>query len=263
MRLPLYHVNAFTTQPFSGNPAAVCPLDRWLDDQFLRKVAAENNFSATAFLVQQAGRYELRWFTSRCEIRLCGHATLASALVIMNILKPDVRVVHFETRWGGTLTVRRDGELLVMDFPVLQAEFVKPPDKLIRAIGTAPPPDHVLQGNDTYIVVYKDQTAVQDLRPDFALFEALHPFVVAVTARGNDVDFVSRYFAPSYGVPEDPVTGSVHCALTPYWANRLGKTKLHARQLSGRDGELWCELARDRIVLSGYAVLTMQGELVI
>jgi PhzF family phenazine biosynthesis protein len=272
MRIPLFHVNAFTTQPFKGNPAAVCSLDAWLDDELLRKVAAENNLSETAFFVSKDGQHngihhELRWFTPRGEVRLCGHATLASAYVVLCLLQPELDAVRFETRHRGTLTVRRESERFSMDFPAIFLKTcLSPPESLIPALGPGPPPCQVLEANQTYIAVYNDQSTIQNMRPDFARLEQLHPFVAAVTAPGDHVDFVSRYFKPSYGMPEDPVTGSLHCALTPYWTERLHKSQLHARQLSERGGELWCELARDeptkdRVLLKGHAVLTLQGSL--
>jgi PhzF family phenazine biosynthesis protein len=269
MRIPLFHVDAFTNEPFRGNPAAVCPLDAWLDDELLRKVAAENNLSETAFFVPKSGQfgenlYDLRWFTPRGEVKLCGHATLASAFVLLKLLQSGLHEVRFVTRFSGTLTVRKDDEIFAMDFPAM---FAKPcanvPDALISALGPGPRPLELMEMNDTYIAVYDNASTIQNMRPDFARLERLHPFVASVTAPGDEVDFVSRYFKPSYGMPEDPVTGSAHCALTPYWAQRLGKTQLDARQLSERGGELWCDLAGSRVILKGNAVLTMQGTLTI
>lgn len=260
MRIPLFHVDAFTNQPFRGNPAAVCPLHEWLDDGALLKVAAENNLSETAFFVPRGDHYDLRWFTPRCEARLCGHATLASAYVILNLLQAGLQTVKFDTRFSGVLTVSKEGEKFAMNLPAMSGTICPhPSEALIRSLGPGPGPSSVLEVNSTYIGVYDTQAAVQNIRPDFAQLEELHPFAVAVTAPGEDSDFVSRYFAPSYGVPEDPVTGSAHCALTPYWAEHLGKTHLHARQLSERGGELWCEMAADRVVIKGNAVLTLQG----
>jgi PhzF family phenazine biosynthesis protein len=266
MRIPLFHVDAFTQQAFRGNPAAVCPLPEWLDDELLLKVAAENNLSETAFFVPRGEHgvkhYDLRWFTPRCEVRLCGHATLASAYVILNLLQAGLQTVRFETRFSGALTVSRDGEKLVMDFPAMFAKTCTySPEALILGLGTAPHPSNLLEANDTYIAVYENQAAIQNIRPDFARLEELHPFAVAVTATGEESDFVSRYFAPSYGILEDPVTGSAHCTLTPYWTERLGKARLYARQLSERGGELWCEMAGDRVIIKGNAVLTLQGTL--
>jgi PhzF family phenazine biosynthesis protein len=269
MRIPLFHIDAFTNQPFQGNPAAVCLLDAWLDDESLQKVAAENNLSATAFFVRGGhlpgvGACDLRWFTPRCEIRLCGHATLATAYVALSLLESSIESVRFETRFSGPLTVRKSGEAFCMDFPALGPKSLsEPPVELLRALGHAPVGSarvlEVLEVNDTYFVVYETQSAVQDIRPDLNLLEQLHPFAVSLTAPGDDVNFVSRYFAPSYGVPEDPVTGSAHCALAPYWSRRLRKTSLHARQLSERGGEIFCEMAGDRVIIKGSAVLTLKG----
>ncbi len=266
MQIPLFHVNAFTNRAFHGNPAAVCPLQNWLDDGLLQKVAAENNLSETAFFVPRsaltAGIYDLRWFTPRCEVSLCGHATLASAYIVLNLLQAGLQSVRFETRSSGALIVTRDGNMFVMDIPAMSAKSNPgPPEPLLRALGPGPRPTSLLEANDTYIAVYENQAAIQNLHPDFAALEELHPFAVSVTAPGDEADFVSRYFAPSYGIAEDPVTGSVHCILTPYWADRLGKKNLYAQQISDRSGELWCELAGNRVLLRGNAVLTLQGTL--
>ena len=261
MRIPLFHVDAFTDQPFRGNPAAVCLLDLWLDEGQMRKVAAENNLSATAFLVKRNPAYQLRWFTPRCEVKLCGHATLASAHVLLN-RQPELASITFETKFRGTLTVRRDGQFLIMDFPAIPAkQRVSVPRGLIEALKLGAKPTEVLEADNASILVFDRTESVQNVRPDFELLQNLHPFVAVVTAQGTDVDFVSRYFAPSYGIPEDPVTGSAHCTLAPYWANRLGRSTLHARQLSERGGELWCEVAADRVLLKGKAIITLEGSL--
>jgi PhzF family phenazine biosynthesis protein len=262
MSLRVFHVDAFTAKPFAGNPAAVCPLARWLDDGLLQAVAAENNLSETAYFVPAGDHYELRWFTPRCEVKLCGHATLASAFVVLQILETGRDSVRFETRRSGALTVSRDGDLLAMDFPALAPwTSTTPPTALTEGLGKAPA--QVVQIEDNYFAIYESQEEVRRIRPDFRLLEKLHPAGVAITAPGDDADFVSRYFAPSYGIPEDPVTGSTHCSLAPYWAPRLGKTSLHARQVSERGGELWCEVKRERVILKGNAVLTLRGELLI
>jgi PhzF family phenazine biosynthesis protein len=264
VRIPLFHVDAFTEQPFRGNPAAVCFLDSWLDEGRLHKVAAENNLSETAFLVAAKGGYELRWFSPCCEVRLCGHATLASAHILLNLRQPQLDSVRFETRFHRTLTVKKTGEFLVMDFPALIPQLcANLPDIWRDALALQSPLSEVVEADETYILVVDRPETVRNVRPNFALLRNLHPYVVAVTARGDDVDFVSRYFAPSYGIPEDPVTGSAHCVLAPYWAKRLGKTQLHARQLSERGGELWCEVAGDRVLLKGKAVVTLEGSLLI
>ncbi len=217
MPLQLFHVDAFTFKPFTGNPAAVCPLAGWLDDSLLQAVAAENNLSETAFFVPAGHHYELRWFTPRCEVKLCGHATLASAFVVLQILETGRDSVRFETRRSGALTVRRDGNLLAMDFPALAPwACTAAPTALIEGLGKAPAA--VVQIEDDYFAAYESQEEVRGIRPDFRLLEKLHPAGVAITAPGDDADFVSRFFAPSYGIPEDPVTGSTHCSLAPYWA---------------------------------------------
>jgi PhzF family phenazine biosynthesis protein len=263
MSLPIFHVDAFTDQPFKGNPAAVCPLKAWLDDKLLLAVAAENNLSETAFFVPEGEQFRLRWFTPWCEVNLCGHATLASAFVLLTILEPQREVVSFATR-SGILTVRPEQDLLSMNFPALPPwNCPSPPPELIEGLGSQTRPTSVLQIKDNYFAVYESEDDVRRVRPDLRLLEKLHPAGVAVTAPGIHSDFVSRYFVPSYGIPEDPVTGSTHCSLTPYWAQRLGKTSLHARQVSERGGEMWCELSDDRVILKGKAVLTMQGSLFI
>jgi PhzF family phenazine biosynthesis protein len=262
VRIPLFHVDAFTEKPFRGNPAAVCFLDSWLDEGRLRKVAAENNLSETAFLVPAQGGYELRWFSPSCEVRLCGHATLASAHILLNLQQPQLDSVRFETRFHGTVTVKKAGEFLVMNFPALFPQpCANPPDIWRDTLALQSLPTEVVEADETYILVVDGPETVRNVHPNFAPLRNLHPYVVAVTARGDDVDFVSRYFAPSYGIPEDPVTGSAHCILAPYWAKRLGKSKLHARQLSERGGEVWCEVAEDRVLLKGKAVLTLEGSL--
>jgi PhzF family phenazine biosynthesis protein len=262
MYLSVFHVDAFTAKAFGGNPAAVCPLAEWLDDDLLRAVASENNLSETAYLLPRGDRYDLRWFTPRCEAKLCGHATLASALVVLQVLAPGSNSVRFETRFSGALTVSRDGDLLAMDFPA-NAPWVcaNPPAALLDGLGRAPV--SVMQVEDNYFAVYEREEDVRRICPNFRILEKLHPAGVAITAPGEDSDFVSRYFAPSYGIPEDPVTGSTHCSLAPYWGERLGKTSLYARQVSQRGGELWCELQGHRVAIKGSAVLTLRGELLI
>lgn len=267
MYLPLFHVNAFTDRPFAGNPAAVCPLAGWLDDSILQAVAAENNLSETAFFVPNGEHYDLRWFSPRSEVKLCGHATLASAFVLLEILGTEncdkkSESVRFETRFKGAITVRRDGDLLAMDFPKLAPwPCEAPPAALLE--GLEKTPASVVQIEDDYFAVYDREEDVKAICPNLRLLEQLHPFGVGVTAPGESCDFVSRFFVPSYGIPEDPVTGSTHCSLAPYWAQRLGKTNLHARQLSERGGELWCEVRAERVILKGSAVLTLRGEMTI
>jgi PhzF family phenazine biosynthesis protein len=263
MSIAIFHVDAFTAQPVAGNPAAVCPLVEWLDDKVLLSVAAENNLSETAYFVPRGGEhYELRWFTPRCEVKLCGHATLASGFVLMQLLAPELKSVRFETRYSGALTVSRASSLFAMDFPSLSPwPCEAPPTDLIKGLGKTPV--EVMQIKDNYFAVFESEQDVKSIRPDFRLLEKLHPAGVAITAPGKDADFVSRYFAPSYGIMEDPVTGSTHCSLAPYWAQRFGKKKLFARQVSERGGEIWCEVEEPRVILKGNAVLTLRGELLI
>jgi len=264
MRVPIFHVDAFTDRPFSGNPAAVCFLDSWLDDGWLRKVAAENNLSATAFLVREGDLYSIRWFTRSCEIRLCGHATFASAFVLLHHLEPAVNSIQFKTLHSGTITVQKTADSLSMDLPAFSPTSCKTvPDALVRGLGLASGSYEVLEANSTYFVVFDNPETIRSLRPDVRLLETLHPYAVSVSAKDNTADFISRYFAPSYGLPEDPVTGSANCGLAPYWGKRLGKERLHARQVSERGGEISCELSEGRVKLTGKAVLTLQGMLLL
>jgi PhzF family phenazine biosynthesis protein len=262
MRIPVFTVDAFARQRFTGNPAAVCPLSAELDDWTMGKVASECNISATAFFVPRQGVFDIRWFSPSCEIQLCGHATLAAAYVLTNLLRPDLDEIRFETREHRLLTVRREGEILSMDFPRVAATTCKEaPNGLLQALSAVSMPKKVLEANQTSIVVFDSEREIRDLKPDFMQLHSLHPFATAVTAPGKDVDYVCRYFAPSYGVPEDPVTGSAQCALAPYWANRLKKRQLQVKQLSARGGEMECEVKEDRVTLKGQGVLTMQGTL--
>jgi PhzF family phenazine biosynthesis protein len=264
MRIPLFHVDAFTDHAFRGNPAAVCFLDFWLDDALLGKVATENNLPATAFLVPSATGYALRWFSPVCELKLCGHATLAAAFVLFHFVSPQLEEVVFSTL-RGDLRVQNGGHLVAMDFPALTAKSCAPSPELVSALAPSLTQADILQtfaGNQTYAVLLSSQAQVQSFQPDVASLKTLHPEVVVITAPGDDVDFVSRYFAPGYGLPEDWVTGSSHCLLTPIWAERLGKSTLQARQLSARGGELSCELRGDRVMLQGKAVATLKGSLI-
>jgi PhzF family phenazine biosynthesis protein len=260
MRIPLYQIDAFTSRVFGGNPAAVCPLEEWLDDATMQAIAAENNLAETAFFVGRGERRQLRWFTPACEIDLCGHATLASALVISELMEPGCREMKFDTR-SGELAVTRNGDMYTLDFPALKTTRMEASEELVRALGD--PPREVWRGARDTMVVYGSEDEVRSLAPDMAAVQRLDTFAVIVTAPGNDVDFVSRFFAPAAGIPEDPVTGSAHCTLIPYWAQVLGKTKLAARQISQRGGELWCELVGDRVRISGHGVLFAKGEIYI
>ena len=256
MEIPLYQIDAFADRVFAGNPAAVCPLDAWLPDAVMQAIAAENNLSETAFFVGAGGDYELRWFTPAVEVDLCGHATLASAHVIFEHLEPGCRRVRFATR-SGILTVARDGDLLAMDFPANPPQPCAAPADLAGALGAEP--RELLCTRDHYLVLLDDEDRVRALAPDPARIAALDRWAVIATAPGRRSDFVSRFFAPRKGVPEDPVTGSAHCVLAPYWAARLGRTELAARQVSARGGRLRCRLQGDRVELAGRAAPFMQG----
>ena len=257
MQIPLFQVDAFSDRLFAGNPAAICPLETWLPDDAMQAIAAENNLSETAFFVREGDGYRLRWFTPGVEVDLCGHATLASAFVIMTSLDPSVQSVSFQTR-SGKLTVQRDGDLYAMDFPSRPPERCEAHPRLVDALGTAPL--EVLAARD-YLAVYRDEDEVQSLQPDMELLSQIDRFATIVTAPGRKYDFVSRFFAPAKGVPEDPVTGSAHCTLIPYWARRLNRTVLRAFQASLRGGEVFCELQGDRVRIAGRAVLYLEGVL--
>lgn len=257
MKIRQYQVDAFAKEVFEGNPAAVCPLDHWPEDRLLQAIAEENNLAETAFFVPSAKGFSLRWFTPVREVDLCGHATLASAHVLFEILGYDHPAITFETR-SGDLTVERRGSLLVMDFPALRPRPCAAPDALIDALGQQP--SEVLAADD-YIAVFDSEAVIRALSPDQTGLRALDLRGVAVTAPGNQVDFVSRFFAPKYGIPEDPVTGSAHCELTPYWAAKLNRNRLQARQVSRRGGDVACELRGERVALAGSAVLFMEAEI--
>jgi PhzF family phenazine biosynthesis protein len=256
-RIPVYQIDAFTDQLFGGNPAAVCPLESWLPTETMQAVATENNLSETAFFVARngSGEYDLRWFTPAAEVDLCGHATLASAHLVLRSLAPDLDTVRFHTA-SGPLEVSRDGELLVMDFPARPPKPRDLPAGFEEAIGLAPAEMWSATKN---MAVFETAAQVRDLAPNLDYIAGLDLDGLICTAPGDDCDFVSRYFAPHVGIPEDPVTGSAHCTTVPFWAERLGKTKLHARQISARGGELFCEAAGDRVRMAGHAVMFLSG----
>lgn len=257
--IKIYAVDAFTDTLFQGNQAAVCPLETWLPDDVLQSIATENNLSETAFIVGGDGSYDIRWFTPKVEVDLCGHATLASAWVVFNTLEPGAPKVDFVTREAGPLSVVRNGDLLELDFPSRSPEAGDVPDGLVAALGSTP--KAVLQSRDSFCV-FETEDDVRALTPDFAALEAVDTWGVIATAPGDgDIDFVSRFFAPRQGIAEDPVTGSAHCSLTPYWANHLGKTSLEARQVSARGGKLSCTLRGDRVGIAGYVTPYMEGRL--
>ncbi|HEY7304503.1 MAG TPA: PhzF family phenazine biosynthesis protein [Bryobacteraceae bacterium] len=255
MEFPIYQVDAFTASIFRGNPAAVCPLQSWLPDTKMQAIAAENNLSETAFFVRNGGNFQLRWFTPACEVDLCGHATLASAYVLFQELHEPGDTIRFETK-SGELSVRRDKDRLVLDFPARPPHRITPDPTLVSALGGNPV--EVLAAHD-YLVCYQSEEEVRSLSPDMEALKKIDCFAFIVTGPGHECDFVSRFFAPAKGIPEDPVTGRAHCTLIPYWASRLGKTTLFARQVSARGGELWCKLAGDRVEIAGQAALFLRG----
>ena len=258
MTIPIYQVDAFTLGPFSGNPAAVCPLDTWLDDDTMQNIAAENNLAETAFIVARDSGYDLRWFTPLVEVDLCGHATLAAGYAVLNHLRSDLNSVSFETI-SGELIVSREGERPSMDFPARAPTPVAVSEALSDALGLAPSELHLSRD---VLAVYDDEASVRRLSPDQAKLAALDDgFGVIVTAKGDTVDFVSRFFVPKGGIAEDPVTGSAHCTLVPFWAERLGRSQLVAHQVSARGGELLCKLRGDRVIVSGQCVLFLTGSI--
>ena len=257
MKLQIFQIDAFASRPFAGNPAAVVPLDAWLPDDVMQAIAMENNLAETAFFVPSENGYDLRWFTPTIEMDLCGHATLASGFLLFEILGTDQSILRFQTR-SGELTVEKAGGRYVLDFPSRPGVTADTPAGLIEAIGAAP--KEVLKSRD-YMLVYESEADIRAIKPNFEALAKIDTHAVIVTAKGDNADFVSRFFAPEVGVPEDPVTGSAHCTLIPYWAEKLGKNELYANQVSWRGGELFCELAGDRVKINGHAVLYMKGEI--
>lgn len=257
MKLPIFQVDAFSDRPFRGNPAAVCPLEQWLPDETMQGIAAECNLSNTAFFVTNGEAFHLRWFTPAVEVDLCGHATLATAHVLWNHLGYSRQEIYFDTR-GGRITVGQDSGRIVLHFPAWPPQHCAVDENLIPALGHQPL--DVLAARD-YLVVYGSEKEVRELHPDMHRLTEIDRFGTVVTAPGDSCDFVSRFFAPSKGVPEDPVTGSAHAMLIPYWAERLNRTSLHARQISRRSGDLACRYLGDRVTIAGHAVTFFSGEI--
>lgn len=250
-----FEVRSFTDNIFNGNPAGVCPLERWIDDGLMQRIAAENNLSETAFFVPKDDHYELRWFTPAIEVDLCGHATLAAAYVLFEHLDHGGESILFRSA-SGDLPVARIGSSFVMDFPARPASPIDPPEHLQKGLpGTL---GKVYKSRD-YMVVYESEEIVREMEPKFFELGRLDCTGIVITAPGDEVDFVSRFFAPQAGILEDPVTGSAHCTLAPYWAERLGRTELTARQVSKRGGELACRVVDDRVHIAGRAVLYSRG----
>jgi predicted PhzF superfamily epimerase YddE/YHI9 len=258
MRTPIFQVDAFTTRRFAGNPAAVMPMEALPADATLQAIAAENNLAETAFLHPHDGGYHLRWFTPTTEVPLCGHATLASAAVVMERLEPGRTQVVFHSA-SGPLTVNRVGTGYVMDFPARPSERVTPPPGLGEALGVVPA--EVFANDFNYLALLENAQILRELAPDMAAIARLdRPGVIVTTSGDGQFDFISRYFAPAKGIPEDPVTGSAHCMLAPYWANRLGKTSFRAFQASPRGGEVLCRLRGERVELEGSCVFYLEGD---
>jgi PhzF family phenazine biosynthesis protein len=259
MKLTIYQVDAFAEKVFRGNPAAIVPLEDWIDDEVMQKIAMENNLSETAFFVKTDTGYHIRWFTPEYEIDLCGHATLASAYIIKNFLEPHLAEVSFTTqKVGGLRAIAKDG-MYTLDFPSRMPQTCDVPHILLKCLNITTAVE-VLKSRD-YFVVLPNEEAVKNTEPDFALMRELDAIGVIVTAKGQSADVVSRCFYPGLGIQEDPVTGSAHCNIVPYWSDKLNKTKLFCKQLSQRGGDLQCELEGDRILMSGKCVLYLQGEI--
>lgn len=259
MKIALYQVDAFTDQVFSGNPAAVCPLSDWLSADLMQNIAQENNLSETAFFVQEADHFAIRWFTPTVEVDLCGHATLASAYVIFNLLGYEKEEIVFESVHSGTLKVTRQRDTLTLDFPADDPAPYDLTQDLTDCLKL--PLTLAFKGRDDFMLVFENEAQIQTLNPDLTAIARLYARGLIVTAPGDKVDFVSRFFGPQSGVDEDPVTGSAHTTLTPYWAKRLGKTNLTAIQLSKRTGYLICQYLGDRVKISGQAKLYLKGEI--
>lgn len=258
MKLPIFQVDAFASSLFKGNPAAVVPLTQWLPDMILQQIALENNLSETAFFISEDNHYHIRWFTPKAEVNLCGHATLATAHVLFNELNFQGDILLFNSR-SGILTVRRIEDKLQLDFP---ADFVQPIELnpvFTEALGRAPMA--TFKGRTDYLLLFDSEETIRDIKPNFHLLKQTDARGIIITAAGKDVDFVSRFFAPRVGVDEDPVTGSAHTSLVPFWAERLHKIEFTAFQLSERGGQLWCTLAGDRVLIAGRAITYLRGEI--
>jgi PhzF family phenazine biosynthesis protein len=255
MQIPIYQTDNFTDRLFSGNPAAVCPLEQWLDDKVMQSIAAENNLSETAFFVKEGSNYRIRWFTPTSEVDLCGHATLASAYVYFKYIKSGENTIKFLSR-SGDLIVNQSSDKLSLDFPATVPVKTSLSESLLSTLNFQPL--EVLAAQD-YMLVYKNLDQVVQFNPPLKKLKEIELRGLIVTAPGKDCEFVSRFFAPKYGIDEDPVTGSSHCALVPYWSQKLGKKILHAKQLSKRGGELFCEMKKNRVIISGKVVEYMRG----
>lgn len=259
MKLTLFQIDAFTNQLFSGNPAAICPLEEWIDEDKMQKIAAENNLAETAFFVKKGEQYDIRWFTPTVEVDLCGHATLAAAFVLFQHLGVNTREILFNSHRSGPLGVTRNGDLLTLNFPVDSIQEIDFDWESFQ--GLSLPAKEVFMGKTDYLFVYEKESQVANMMPDFIEIAKLNARGIIITAPGDEVDFVSRFFGPQSGIDEDPVTGSAHTTLIPYWSKKLNKNLLTAKQLSFRGGELTGELCGDRVKISGECVLYLTGEI--
>jgi len=258
MKLSIFQADAFASELFKGNPAAVVPLNEWLSDQKLQQIAAENNLSETAFFIPEGDQFHIRWFTPKTEVDLCGHATLATAHILFNELNFQHERIEFESK-SGILTVKKLEDKLQLDFP---ADFVRLEEKnpeFSKALGTQPIAE--FKGNTKHLLLFNSEETIRNMKPNFHLLKQTGVRGVIVTSKGNDVDFVSRCFGPGVGIDEDPVTGSAHTLLIPFWSWRLGKKEMTALQLSERGGQLWCTLSGDRVLIAGKAVTYLRGEI--
>jgi len=258
MTLPIYQVDAFTTNVFKGNPAAVIPLEKWLDDSILQNIAAENNLSETAFFVKEGDYYHIRWMTPVNEVPLCGHATLASAFVIFNFIDKDTNKIKFNSK-SGELYVERDGDMMSLNFPSNKPHLIQINEAIKKCFDRKPL--EVLENGFYVLIIFDSEDYIKNIQPNFELIKLIHSHAVIISSKGKEVDFVSRMFAPNEGINEDPVTGSSHTVLVPYWAEKLGKKNFRALQISKRTGELFCEDLGSRVKISGRAVLYSTGNL--
>ncbi len=259
MKIPMYQIDAFASEVFRGNPAAVCVLEEWLDDNILQNIASENNLAETAFIIRKEAGYDLRWFTPKVEIDLCGHATLASAYVIFKFLQPELSFISFSTMSGELTVSMETSGRLSMDFPSRIPTQIDITEMVEQAFELQP---MEIWGSEDLMVLFESEKDIRSLQPNMEkLSEIKKYFAVIATAPGESVDFVSRFFAPNAGIPEDPVTGRAHCTLVPFWSKRLNKSQLHALQLSERTGELFCKDKGERVSMSGYAALFFKGEI--
>lgn len=261
MKIQMFQVDAFSENLFSGNPAAVCILNEWLDESLMQKIAEENNLSETAFIVKRNSNYEIKWFTPKLEVDLCGHATLASAHVIFEYYKPKENEITFFNIHSGILRVKKDGDYLILNFPIGEYKTTSIPQELVKGLGKKPVESY--KSKTDYMFVYISQEDIEELSPDFQQLAKSDALGIIVTAEGKNVDFVSRFFAPNCGINEDPVTGSAHTVLAPYWTKRLKKQDLIALQLSKRKGILKCRVDNDRVKIAGKAKTYFIGEIIL